>query len=333
MVGDIGHVGRAEHAAYFLERLHHAFRAAVEFAPFGRVVDIQIALDSSNQAHDLFLANLHAPPDATIRTDRFPGGLDQIRTAEQEARGLRPKQALAPGKDHHVEALLDIVTQPIRGRDIRRGVVHGRNAMRLRHFDPFRAFQLAQPIRLVEEEHHGRAIVECPLQFLPRLNPNRLGSDQLHLGLVAGPMRLLLDDLVLHPCRIRQAGQLLIVARSDRSGSSAGNRGRCAAGNHRRWNADELGDAVASLHLQLTQRNKMLRGLEHGVDDLGRHDRTAQDRHRADTVDHRFDADPPIYVRRRGSSGPSGPLAGSGGPRQRTEFQRPPSGNVRSHVV
>src|SRR5699024_10349827 len=67
------------------------------------VVQGDVSLDGTDQAGDLFLSNLHCPRPALIGRPVLPGGLDKVRSADHEPRGLWTKQGFTAREDGKVD--------------------------------------------------------------------------------------------------------------------------------------------------------------------------------------------------------------------------------------
>ena len=78
---------------------------ASQLAPFGVVVELEVALQRDQQADHLLLADLHAAADPHAGADRAPARRDQVGAAEEQARSLRAADRLAAGEGHQVESL------------------------------------------------------------------------------------------------------------------------------------------------------------------------------------------------------------------------------------
>ena len=169
-------------AAY---RLDDVFGAGVEFAALGVMIDAMVALDGGEQSHDLFLADLHAPPHAGAWADGLERGDDEVGITEHKAAGLWSEQSLTAGEDGEIETFVDVLAQPADGGNIGSTVVHGWDAVFLADLDPLRSRDPALGFGDVQEEHHGRALVDSLLKLFPRFDLDGFGASHPNLRIEA----------------------------------------------------------------------------------------------------------------------------------------------------
>src|SRR6185436_4753257 len=111
--------------------------------------------------------------------------------------------------------LLHVLAQA-RGRGyIGRRIAECRDAALPAEFDPLLALDLPLRVGLIEEEQHGRPLVDGLFGFLAGLYPDDLGAGQEHLGLIARAVGLLLDNLVLQTGGVGKLADLPPVAPGD----------------------------------------------------------------------------------------------------------------------
>ena len=299
LVGDGRNVNLCFHTVDRTRGCDDVVRTSIELPPFGIVVDAVVALDSGDQTHDLFLADLHPTADARPRTDGLLSSFDQVGPTQDEAARLRPNQSLAAGEDHQIEAFVHVLAQTLFRRHVGGAVVHRGDVVFLRHLDPLSSRDLTLRFADVEEEEHRGLLIDGFLEFLARLDLDRLGARRPDLCVEPEAMRLLDDHLVGHAGRIGQHAQLLVVAAGEAGGCPDGEPRGCAATDHCRRYADDFGDLLAGHDLQVNQGDEVLGGLDHRGHDLRRHDRTSERGDDAHAIDDVADAE--AFVGHRGA--------------------------------
>ena len=139
----------------FLEGLGDPAAARLPFLPDRGVVLLQVGLEGHQHADDLFLVDLVGPAEGVaVGAVVEPGRLDQVLAAQQQARRLRPAQALAAGEADQVEPHLGVSPEVLDRRDVRGRVDQRRDVVLLGDLDEFLVVDLPLGVGEVEEEHH-----------------------------------------------------------------------------------------------------------------------------------------------------------------------------------
>ena len=200
-----------------------------------------------------------------------------------------PRKRLAAGESDQVEALVDVFRKPAGRGNVRGGIVEDRDRMFLAGADPILPLDLPQRLITVQEEEHRSAGVDRLFELGERFNPDELGTEQEHLGLVAALVALLDDDLVLKPVGLGKFVDRGGVITGHAGGRGDGDRRGCAGGDHRGWDLEQPGDPLADFFLELGDRDEPPGRLGHRLQHLRRHERAAQGRVGSLGVDQRLD--------------------------------------------
>jgi hypothetical protein len=197
-------------------------------------------------------------------------------------------QSFPAGKDYEIKSLRRVFPKILLRRRVGGRIVHGGHTARFANFDELFGTDLAVVFRFVEEEHHAGTLIDGGLEFLACFDRYDFRAAQLHLVLVAGAVRLLLDHLVLDAVALRQLAQLRRIALRKAGGGAHGDGGSRAAGDHGGRSLQKLGNSRAHFLFEFGQGDEEARGLLHRADHLGRHDGTAEHGDDADSVDDGF---------------------------------------------
>src|SRR5262245_53217280 len=112
----------------------------------------------------------------------------------------------------------------------------------------------------VEEEHHGRLVIDLALQFVARFNLDHSHAHVADRMVIADAMSSLHEHFVLQTGRIRDAADAILVAAGDaRSSAQCKSRGTPRA-DHRRRALEQLGDSLADGVMELIQAYILARG-------------------------------------------------------------------------
>ena len=109
-------------------------------------------------------------------------------------------------------------------------------------------------------------------------------------------MRRLHKDFIFHPGDVRKALHAGGVAARHRGGSAQQQRAGSAGGHGRGFHTEQLGEPRADLVVQVVKIDEMFGGFGPRFDDFRRHDRAAENRHRAGGVDDVLDAEGSVDV-------------------------------------
>ena len=119
------------------------------------VILLEVGLERDQHADDLFLVDLVGPAEGvSVGTVVELGGLDQVLAPQEQPRGLRSAQSLAPGESDQVEAHLRVPPEVLHRRDIRGRIDQGRDLVLLADRHEFLVVDLSPGVGVVEEEHH-----------------------------------------------------------------------------------------------------------------------------------------------------------------------------------
>jgi len=311
--GDVAFGGKAGDAGEAAAEVRDAGFKLVEFA---FVIGFEVTLEGGEEADHFFLTDLHAAADAGKGVEAGDGGGDEVLAAEEDAGALGAADGLAAGEGNEVEAFFLVLEETFAGGGVGGGVEEGGDAAALGDGEPVAAVDVAVGVAIVEEEHHGGAVVDGAFEFVFGFHPDGFGADEKHLLFVAAAVRFLLDDLVLHARRVGEALELFGIALGDAGDGGHGDGGGAAIGDHGGFGAEEFGDAGAGFGLEFGEGDEVAGGVFHGAEDFGVHERTAEMGDDADAVDDGADAEAGVDVGGggggfRGAAGEGG--AGGGG--------------------
>ena len=317
VVGDLRDVRLDDDALDLPDDVLQVVDLRLERAALGLEVDRHVALHGGHEADDLLLADLHArgrcrraARRGSAHRRRGPCARGGDRSTAGRAGPCprrRPRGRSPPGRTARgapaggTSAAASLKETTPRSRATR---THSSLLIR-----PFGSAQLRKNIIAVRSPmaRSSSSRVSTVTTLRPR---------QQDLRLVAAAVALLLDDLEGQAGRVRQLGDLLRVAFGHRGRGGHRDRGGGSRGHHRRGNADELGDPGAGLLLQVGDVHEVPRGLLHRPDDLRRHQRPAEDGHRAHAVDDGLHAEARVDRALRTA------LAGRGRPSERRRSRR-----------
>ena len=109
------------------DRLEDPVRLLQVTRPLGLVIFLEEQLDRGHQADDRLLADLAGASDGGVRRAVGGGRADQVGAAHEQARVLRPPDALAAAQDHEVGARLGPAARcPTGGRVEAASTISGR---------------------------------------------------------------------------------------------------------------------------------------------------------------------------------------------------------------
>ena len=276
-IGDFRYEGFRFHAAHRPHSVGDHLDALLPFAPLRGMVHLHILLDRHHHAQILFLIDFHAAPDRiAVRRPIQPRRRNQVLKPQQQAGALRTAQPFAAGNCHQVEAHFGIEGQVIHRRHIRRRVGESRDAVLFPQRGELRRLDFAQGIVLVQEHHHDRAIVDSPLEILPRLHFHESNPAVANGVVISVAVRLLNDHLGFHPRGVRQPADKFLVGSCHAGCGPECECAGCARGYHGRFAADQRSDAFPHGVMQIDQVHKLLGSIIDGLHHFRLHQRRGQ---------------------------------------------------------
>ena len=192
--------------------------------------------------------------------------LQQFLASQDQARRLRPAQALAARIGYRIDPLLQI---PIgRVRPLGRGIDKSRHAVPLSgrchvcHRD-------RPPLgRIAKHQQHGRAVRQSRVEFGERLDLDHFDADHAHGVIVPVAVARLDDDLVFHARSVGQPRHFLVIRAGHASGCNLAQRRGATIGNEPPLALHQLADARSNGLHQLVEVDVLLGGFDHGLPHL-----------------------------------------------------------------